>query len=170
MPDPKPDQFDAQTLIELGRLAAQIGNNPKTRRTFMKALKEIDPDRYARFPDQKLEDKLEELDQARETEKIEREAEKLQVRRQAQRDSLAHRYSEEDIGKIEALMQANGLVDYEVGAKIYAADTRPASPNAEIPRPSATWTLPTFEGLAKDPANAARNHAYAVIDELRKQR
>ena len=62
--------------------------------------------------------------------------------------------------------------DYEDGRILYAALNPPPNntkPSNETP-PGATWELPAFAEYSKDPNKAARNNAYAVIDEFRRRR
>lgn len=161
-----PDEYDAATLAELGKLALKVANNPKTRRQFLKAVKEVEPDR--RFPDQDVEDLREEVRAELDNERQERERERLAERLEAQRQGLLGRFTEEQIQDIEkTVMPKYGISDYEAAAKIYGADLAPALPTHQQSRPGANWELPNFEGLHKDPAKAARDMAYKVIDEMR---
>lgn len=162
MPD-----VDQATLIELGKLALQVGHNPKTRRQFFQAVKEIAPERYAAQIDQRVEDQLEEIRREREADKLAREQEKVTTRLEAARAALLSRYSEDDVKKIETdVMQRYGISDYEAAAKLYAADNVPANPRNDPPKTGATWEMPNFEGLVKNPVKAARDMAFSVIDEL----
>jgi hypothetical protein len=87
-------------------------------------------------------------------------------------DGNGRKYSEEDVTKIEALMQKKGIpIDYEDAAILYAATLPPENTKpSDVTPPGATWELPAFAEYSKDPNKAARNNAYAVIDEFRRRR
>lgn len=161
-----PDEYDDETLKELGKLAVKLASNKKTRRGFIKAVKEIEPDRQ--FPDQDVQDLREEMEERMTRDREERETAAMAERLAAQRAGLGDRFSEEQIKEIETkVMPKYGLSDYEAAATIYGADLAPAVPTNQQPRPSGSWELPDLPGLKEDPAKAARDHAYRVIDELR---
>jgi hypothetical protein len=160
-----PEYSDA-ALIELGKLAVKLASNKDTRRGFIKAVKTVEPDRA--FPDQDVVDLREEMEERLRAEREERATEALQARLAAARQGLAGRFTEEQIQEIETkVMPKYGLSDYEAAATLYGADLAPAIPSNQQPKPSANWELPDIPGLKDDPAKAAREHAFRVIDELR---
>ena len=161
-----PQQYSNEALLELGRLALKVAGNPKTRRPFLNAVREIEPDRV--FPDQQVEDLRQEWATQRETDNIERERRETEQRLAAQRRKLidSKRFTEDDVKKIEKdVMERLGLADYDAAATIYGAQ-QPAAPSNTVPKSGGVWELPTFDGLLKDPNGAARNMAFQVIDEL----
>lgn len=157
-----------QQKEQLAELMYNIGNNPKTRKQTLKAIKEIDPD--ARFSDLEAEDLRQEIEEKFSEQEQLRLGREAQERQQRQRDSLVSsgRYSEEDLPKIEETMQKYGITDYEAGAKLYGADVEPARPTPEIK--GRVWEMPSFEGLKENPQTWGRKEAYKVIDELRSTR
>ena len=79
------------------------------------------------------------------------------------------RYSEDDIKKIEDLMQKKGLIDYEDGATLWAATEPQPGPLDEDPVRSSTWEIPQFARFKDDPAKASKEIAYEVIREIQQK-
>ena len=160
------DEHDQATLLELGRLSAKLLSNAKTRRSFQKAVKEVEPDR--RFPEMEIEDLRAELEEKRAQDEIARQQRETEQRLAAQKAALGSRYSAAQIAEIEGVMTKYGISDYEAGAKIYGADQGPATP-APSPgfRHGSRWELPKNDDLLKDPAKWANDMANSVIDELK---
>lgn len=143
-----------------------MANNPKTRAQTVKLAKEAGitlnlPDVEAATIREEMEAKLAERDQKEEQRRIKEKMER-------QRMSLIEKgFTDEDVGKIEKeVMEKHGISDYEVAAKIYAADTKPAPATPEIH--SGVWEMPAFpKEMLSNPRNYARKEAFKVIDELR---
>jgi len=164
-------EISAEALAELGRLALQVGHDPKTRRDFFKAVQKVAPERYAAQADMVMQDQLDTLREELATERLQRKGDEIRVRTEAARAALLSRYSDDDVKKIEAIMSEVGISDYERGARLYASEVAPAAPANSPPRPSPKFDFPTgFDALVKDPQGAARETAFAVIDELKKAR
>lgn len=156
-----------EAQAQLAKLMTDLANNPKTRKKVVGLIKEIDPSR--RFPDveaEELEEKMQrefdKRDQLRETERVNRRLEK-------QKAALSDRYDDKAIGEIESLMQKKGISDYEDGAMLYAAVTKPATPTYEVN--DHKWSLPAIE--IKDFGNLKQRslaNAYQAIDDLRRKK
>ena len=170
------DEFDnmpQETLLELGRLALRLSRNEKTRRPFLKQVKEVAPN-YQLPGDQQVEDLRAELAEAREKEQAERKSREVTNRLEKQRAGLidgtllaGRSFDDATVKEIEEkIMTKYGISDYEAGAKLYLSDFKPP-PNAK-PSTTATWTFPDIPGLNDDPAKAAREAAHQVIDEFRR--
>lgn len=156
-----------EAQAQLAKLATDLANNPKTRKKFVGLVKEIDPSK--RFPDVENDELREEFNRQREADKQEREKEKALSRLEAQKEMLKSRYDDAAIGEIEKLMEKLGISDYDTGARIYAAETKAATPTYEIN--DHKWTLPSVE--PKDFANMKQNSrakAMQVIDEFKRKR
>lgn len=156
-----------EAQAQLAKLSMDLANNPKTRKQFVGLVKEIDPSK--RFPDVETDALREEFAAARENDKLEREKEKTMARLEAQKGMLKSRYDDAAIGEIEKLMEKLGISDYDVGARIYAAETKAATPTYQAN--DHRWNLPAVE--QKDYANLKQNtraKAMQVIDELARQR
>ena len=92
------------------------------------------------------------------------QAEKLQEQQTAARAKLRKKYNEDQIKEIETgVMQKYGINDYDAAAKVYGADLKPAKADNR-PRRTSTWEMPDFEKFAKNPAQAANDLAYDLID------
>src|SRR6516225_9326875 len=84
------DEFDnmpQETLLELGRLALRLSRNEKTRRPFLKQVKEVAPN-YQLPGDQQVEDLRAELKETRDKEETERKTREVRERLEAQRRGL----------------------------------------------------------------------------------
>jgi hypothetical protein len=173
--------IDPNVAQDLARLALDLSHDKKTRKAFAKIVREAKPDspHAAAFADVEVEDKFEAFQRAQEEKEIKREQAVIVARMNEQRQRLlsgdeagGRKYSEDDVKKIETLMEKKGLTDYEDAAVLYAATLPPENtkPSNEPLPQGATWEMPQFAEYAKDPNKAARNNAYAVIDEFRRKR
>lgn len=159
--------LDPAAQAELAKLAIDLANNPDTRKDFARLTKRVQPNR--RFPDVEADEakemiaaEFEKRDQAEAAKKAERKLER-------QRDKLKERYEDKDIEEIEKLMEKHGLADYELGSRLYAADTKPAQPTSQPD--DHQWKMPNIE--VKDFNNLrqiSRAKAYSVIDEIARNR
>src|SRR6516164_4422425 len=170
------DEFDnmpQETLLELGRLALRLSRNEKTRRPFLKQVKEVAPN-YQLPGDQQVEDLRAELEERRAKDDAERKGREITERLERQRAGLidgtllsGRKFDDATVKEIEEkVMTKYGISDYEAGAKLYLSDFKPP-PNAR-PTSTGTWTFPDIPGLNDDPAKAAREAAHQVIDEFRR--
>ena len=163
------DGHSKDVIEDLAELAMKLAANKDTRKPFLNAVKQVDPNR--RFPSQEVEDLRAEVAAEREREKEERKLEEerkaIEARLGAQRQSLIGRgFTEDQLKEVEEVMTKYGMTDYEAGADLYQA-RKPVAPPAG---PSPTWEFPTLEGLIENPAAAARNEAFKVITELKRGR
>ena len=169
------------TAAELGDLLHELSAHKDTRKAIAAAIRKVKPDSeyVGSFKDIEVEEKFEELKAAHEQEKIEAEQQRVLQRMGAQRqklidgDSRGRKYSEEEIGKIESLMQSKGITDYEDGATLYAATLPPDDPQPKRDQPpqhGATWEFPDWAEFGKDPVKASRDRAHQVIGEFMRRR
>jgi hypothetical protein len=151
----------------------KISTDPRTRRAVTKAIKEVEPDAFPEFsfPDQKVAD-LDEKYEARFAElEANAESKRIHASLREQKTKLLEKYSPEQVAEIEKLMEQHNIGNYDIGAKVYAADVPPLDPQRTPPqsRFGERWTLPEqMEEFKKDPAAAAIKGAYADIDRLRR--
>ena len=87
-------------------------------------------------------------------------------------DGQGRKYSEDDLKKIEDLMQKKGISDYDDGATLYAATLPPVdpSPMSEVPEHGATWEFPEWAKFGENPDKAARNTAHSMIKDFMRKR
>lgn len=155
------------TLKELSDLTIKVANDPTTRRGYADLVNKIEPGR--KFHDveaQRLEEKLEKRFEKQEAD---RKASEALSRLEAQKSSLKERYDDKALGEIESLMEKLGVGDYEVGARIYAAETKAANPT--YTQNDHQWKMPDID--MKDFGNLkqmAQAEAYKVIDEIKRNR
>ena len=177
--DQKPSGLDLETAAKLGNLFHGLAHNPKTRRAVAKVVREVLPDspEARSFSDVEIEDKFETFKQEQEDKEIQRQQKSALARMNAQRSQLltgghdgsGRKYSEDDVSKIEKLMEKKGIVDYEDGAILYASTLPPDDPKPARDMPGAhgaTWEFPEWAKFGPDPVKASRDTANQVITEL----
>lgn len=175
--------LDLNVAAELGDLLHELTQDKKFRAKIGRVIKEAKPEspHAQAFADVDLEDKFESFKREQEEKEIKSAQDRAVARMAAQRDALmsggpegtGRKYSEDDIKKIEALMEKKGLTDYDDAATLYAATLPPVGkPEYEVP-PSAhgtTWEFPEWATFGKDPVNASRKIANEVIGEFMRKR
>lgn len=155
---------DQKTQRELAELMVGLSKDEKIGKTIKRRITELNPAR--RFADVEADDLRADLDKFKADTKAERDQEKALARQEAARHALTSRYGDEDIAKIEELMTTNGIGDYELGARLYAAEITPARPTHETK--SKTWQAPSIKLNELDNLNnTTLDKAYAVVDQLR---
>jgi hypothetical protein len=171
-----------QNADDLRALFLKLAHDKKTRKTIAKAIKEIAPDspHAAAFADVEVEDRFETFRAEQEAKELKREQNEMLRQMNAKRASLlvggpdgqGRKYSEEDLKKIEGLMQQKGIADYEDGATLYAATLPPVDPQpgSEIPQHGATWEIPEFAKFGTNPKQASYDVAHQVIGEFMRKR
>lgn len=181
MPEPlKP--LDPNVAQDLGRLLLDLSHDKKTRKALGKLVKEAKPDspHAAAFADVEIEDKFEAFERKQEEAKIQTQRDAILARMNTQRSSLitggadgaGRKYSEDDVKKIETLMEKKGITDYDDGAAIYAATLPPehSKPSIEPPTHGSTWEFPEWATFGPDPVKASRNIAHQVISEFQQRK
>ena len=170
--------IDPNVANDLARLALDLSHNKDTRREFGKLVKRAKPDspHAAAFADVEMEDRFESFKNEQEQSRIKVQQQQILDRMNAQRsqlltgnsDGTGRKYSEDDVKKIETLMEKKGITDYEDGAVLYAATLPPDNlkPTAELPKHGTTWEFPEFDKFGKDPIRASRDIAAQVINEF----
>jgi len=173
--------LDLGVAAELGDLLHELTHDPKVRGKIGRVIREARPDspHAAAFADVVQEDKFEAFKREQEEREIKAQqkavVDAMNVKRAALisggEDGQGRKYSEDDVKKIEALMQTKGITDYDDGATLYAATLPPASPQPadHAPKHGATWEFPEWAKFSKNHQLAARDTAYAVIDEFRRR-
>lgn len=162
-------QLTPEAQASLAELTVAIAQNPETRKQFAGMVKKVKPEYQGSFHDVTNEDMRDEM--KAEFRKRDEENLKKDALRQLseQRNSLRDRYDDTALGEIEKLMEKHGISDYDLAAKIYAADTKPSMPN-----PSAgdySWKMPAIE--VKDFNNLKQirhEKAFQAVDEIIRNR
>jgi len=172
MPDAYDARYSQATLALLGKQLLRMAGNPKTRRSILNAHRENTPG-FVMPPDVQIQEMREQNAREKAADKLARETEKSNERLEREKAKLAKRYSPEQIEIIEKeIMPKYGISDYEAAGKLYAADFKPAAGSGGTDRGTlfgATWTFPDLPGLLDDPAKAARETAFSVIDEFNRR-
>jgi hypothetical protein len=167
-----------EVAADLGDLLYDLTHDEKHRAKVGKLIKEARPDSpHAKaFKDVELEDRLSAFEQQQEQRELEGQRKAIVARMEAQRarllvgdDEGGRKYSEDDIKKIEELMEKKGLTDYEDGAALYSATVPQPGPLDDDPIRGSTWEFPQFDKFKDNPAKASKEVAYEVIRELRQK-
>lgn len=170
-----------EAQADLANLFFQLSQDPKTRKEIGKLVRKHRPDtpHAMAFKDVEIEEKFESFEEAQAKKDLERQNAEILNRMNAQRARLltaedgGRQYSEDDVKKIEALMQRKGISDYEDGATLYAATLPPVDPrpgDEPIPQHGSTWEFPRWSDFGSDPVKASRNEAHQAITELMRKR
>lgn len=175
--------LDPATQADLAKLFFELSHDPKTRKEIGKLVKKARPDspHAQAFVDVELSDQFENFKADQEKREIERQQQEMLREMNARRAALltggpdggGRKYSEDDLKKIEDLMQKKGITDYEDGATLYAATLPPIDPKPGIDIPiehGSTWEFPEWNTFSTDPVKASRNAAHQVITEFMRKR
>jgi hypothetical protein len=174
--------LDLSTAADLADLFHELAQNKETRKTIAAAVKKLKPDspHAMAFADIEVEDKFDRFRQEQEEREVKRQQEAMLREMNNKRHALltggadgsGRKYSEEDLKKIEEMMQKKGIVDYDDGATLYAATLPPVDPNPEYdaPQHGATWELPEFAKFGTNPDKAARDTAHSMISDFMRKR
>lgn len=174
--------LDLATAAELGDLLHELTHDKKSRKIIADAIRKVKPDspHAAAFTDVEVDDKFESFRAEQEAKDLKRQQDAIVERMNRHRQALltggpdgtGRKYGEDDLKKIESLMSAKGLTDYDDGATLYAATLPPVDPHppSEIPQHGATWEFPEWSKFGADPNKAARDTAHTVITEFMRKR
>lgn len=156
-----------QTLKELSDLSLRAAHDPKTRKKFVGIVKELDPTK--RFADVEIDDIRDDVRKEFEKRDADKAKAEALARLESQKSNLKSRYDDTAIGEIEKTMEKLGISDYDVGARIYASETKPANPT--YIENDHKWTMPNID--PKDYGNLkqiGRQRAMQAIDDIRNKR
>ena len=170
-----------EAQADLANLFFALSQDPKTRKEIGRLVRKARPDtpHAMAFKDVEIEERQETWEEKQAAKELERQNAEILSRMNAQRARLltaedgGRQYSEDDVKKIEALMQRKGISDYEDGATLYAATLPPVDPRPgddPIPQHGSTWEFPRWSDFGADPIKASRNEAHQAITELMRKR
>ena len=174
--------LDLGTAADLADLFHELSHNKETRKVIAAAVKKLKPDspHAQAFADIDVEDKFEKFRADQEERELKRQQDEMLRHMNAKRSALlvggpdgsGRKYSEDDLKKIEDLMQKKGISDYEDGATLYAATLPPIDTRSQYEPPAhgATWEMPEFAKFGTDPNKAARDTAHGMISEFMRKR
>lgn len=180
-----PRQLTPAEQIDLSNLAYTLAHDPATRGAFAQLVTHKFPDRAGSFSDVAMQRQIRNLEQKIENEKLIAQSREFERAQRKQRDDLvtSGRYTSAQADEIKKVMDANGIVDYNIGAVLYAHETKPTQTTSGPPRdkrPRATWefgTVPgqdgkmmSFADFIKKPTESAYDAAYQVIDNFQRFR
>lgn len=165
------ENYSPEAIEELAALSKRLSENPKTRKSFLRLAKEVNPD--IPMPELEMEEMVNERTTAAEKRVTDLEN---QLRAQQVRDELNRRRSklketgiaqtDDDILEIEKLMTEKGIANHETAADYWRHMKQSAVPTPGYPTP--VMSRLDVKGYMKNPVAAARENAAAALAELRK--
>lgn len=165
------ENYSPEAIEELAALSKRLSENPKTRKSFLRLAKEVNPD--IPMPELEMEEMVNERTTAAEKRVTDLEN---QLRAQQVRDELNRRRSklkesgfaqtDDDILEIEKLMTEKGIANHETAADYWRHMKQSAVPTPGYPAP--VMSRLDVKGYMKNPVAAARENAVAALAELRK--
>lgn len=172
------ENVSEETRDQLAQTMLLIGNNAKTRKTVLGAIKTVNPsaiipelDEPARF-----EAELAKRDQA--VEKLSNDFRDYRLTNEltAKKSQAMEKFglAAEDMTKVEGMMAKGELpTDYTWAAQLYNAQKEPAAPtsygNSGYGPLNISGNAKAFEGLMDDESNWSISTAHAMIDEMHKK-
>lgn len=177
-------QLTPAETIDLSNLAYTLAHDPKTRAQFAQLVVNKFPDRAGSFSDVALRNEIAALRRERDQDKMVADSKEFERAQRKQRDDLvtSGRYSPTQVDEIKKVMDTNGIVDYNIGAVLYAHETKPAATTGppRDKRPGSTWEFGTVPGkdgkmlsfgdFIKNTTAATYDAAYQVIDDIARHR
>jgi hypothetical protein len=165
------ENYSPEAIEELAALSKRLSENPKTRKSFLRLAKEVNPD--IPMPELEMEEMVNERTSAAEKRMADLEN---QLRAQQVRDELNRRrnrlkesgfaQTDDDILEIEKLMTEKGIANHETAADYWRHMKQAAVPTPGYPQP--VMSRMDVKGYMKNPVAAARENAAAALAELRK--
>ena len=165
------ENYSPEAIDELAALSKRLSENPKTRKSFLRLAKEVNPD--IPMPELEMEQMVNERTNAAEKRVADLEN---QLRAQQVRDELNRRrtrlkesgvaQTDDDILEIEKLMTEKGIANHETAADYWRHMKQAAVPTPGYPQP--VMSRMDVKGYMKNPVAAARENAAAALAELRK--
>jgi len=176
-------QLAPEVANDLAALFLKLSHDPKTRKIVAKAVKEgaSDSPHAKAFADVDMQDAFEKFREEQEEKDLKKQGEERLRQMNAKRNALltggpdgtGRKYSEDDLKKIEKLMEDRHIFDYDDGATLFAA-TLPPIDNlpSDVPpaQHGATWEFPEWGKFGADPVKASRDTATSVISEFMRKR
>ena len=164
--------IDENTAQELAALALQLSSNPKTRKSFLKLTKEVNPNQP--IPEVDVETEMDARvkavsdDFGKKISAIEDER-KLE-RFQAQRKDISREYgfSEDQMKKMEEMMQKGELpMDYKFAPQMFKNQIEPVGGTNYASDYYGPVEMPSAEGLMENEQRWSQKTAHQIVDELR---
>lgn len=166
------ENMDYEQRDELAALAKRLADNPKTRKSFLRLTKEVNPElvipelQLEEYTEKKVNDAEQRVMQL-ENKLREKEArEELDRKRNALKtNGLAQ--SDQDVEEIEKIMLEKNIANHETAAQYWDWMKQSATPTPTGYTPSAIGKFDLSQ-YWKNPQGAARNEAAKALTELRK--
>ena len=177
-------RLSPQDMDRLSRLMFAISHNPKTRAAAANLVAQVDPQQARAFSDVFLERRLAQFEKKFADERLKEKIDNVVQARESQKKEIITKrgYSENQVKELEKLQEQYGFSDWEAAADIYATRNPPDDPRLQPPPEYAgagsTWdfpTVPTHEGkmmdfkdYIKDPRKHSNATAYRMIQDFKR--
>src|ERR1700719_2154183 len=171
-----------QDMDRLSRLAFNLSHNEKTRAQFANLVKEVDPSTAGAFKDVFLEQKFDAFTKKFEDERLAERMQRAQQARESQKSEVIKKrgFNDDQVRGVEQVMTHYGVNDWEAAADIYAQRNPPDDPSMKPPPElldqGSTWEFPTVPGpdgkmlsfadFVKNPKKASKDAAIQTISEF----
>lgn len=167
--------LSVEQITGLATLAKGLGDNPKTRKDFMRLVKAGNPD--LSIPEVDLPDEImSRIDaEAKKREALEAQLLEASVREQVRerREELkrAKSLSDEQIGEVEKLMVEKGIGNHDTAADFYLSQRKMAEPTPSFAAPK-KLEIPALDQIRKGASmrEIMETAAHQAIDDLKSGR
>lgn len=163
-------QLHPQTAVALGNLLHKLSGNNKTRQRTLELIKEVEPG-YRLPADVQMEQFKAQTKAERDAERRAEAEERNKRKRTSDRKKLAEEYGEDYIKAIEeGPLKKYPHLDYDDAIKLHRADEIPTAVTGSLPerfRQGQIWEFPGDQSFLNNPAKAAQDVAYSMIDGFR---
>lgn len=165
------ENYSPEAIEELAALSKRLSEDPKTRKSFLRLAREVNPD--LPVPELEMEDVVNARASAAEkrVEDLEKQLRAREVREELskRRNRLKEQglaQSDDEILEIEKLMTEKGIANHETAADYWRHMKQSAVPTSGYPSP--VMSRMDIKGYMKNPVGAARENAALALAELRK--
>lgn len=163
--------IDEQTQAELAALALQLSSNPKTRKSFLKLTKEVNPN--TPIPEVDVESEIDSKvkavsdDFGKKLAAIEEERSKEKFASERARVQSKHNFSDDEMKKMEELMTKGELpMDYKFAPTMFKQQIEPVG-STNYGADYGPVEMPSAEGLMDNEVRWSNKTAHQIVDELR---
>jgi hypothetical protein len=165
--------LSAEQINNLASLAKSLGEDPKTRRSFQRLIKEKNPATI--IPELDAEDAItktsEQLRQENEAIRQELTNDRIARQRQMLQARIEDSYPGMKFDDVEKAMTDHGIANHETAAKFLFNERKLAEPAAEIPGRGGPMMMPNeAKAFFKSPTTTARKLAHDAMTDIINQR
>jgi hypothetical protein len=163
------ENLSEDQIRSLASLAKDLSDDPATRRSFQKLIKQKNPSTV--FPEVEIDDRAEQLSAkiSEETESLRAELKQRDIEQQRRdiKANLADKYPGISFEDIEKTMVESAIGKHETAAQFLANQKILAEPAAEVPGRGGPMMMPSeARQFFKSPSQVSRKLAHEVVTDL----